>query len=38
MIITSKKRSRPDYWPKTSNQGTKIEDIILTTYYKKAIK
>ena len=38
MIITGKEHSGPDIWPKTPNQGTGIEDIILTIWSKKAIK
>ena len=31
MVITGKGRLGPDIWPKTLNQGTGTEDIILTT-------
>ena len=27
----------PDIWPKTSNQGTSIEDMIITTQFKEAL-
>lgn len=38
MIITSKEHSSPDIWPETPNQGTGSKDIILTTWYNKAMK
>ena len=38
MVITDKGRSGPDIWQETSNQGTGIEDMIFTTWYKEAIK
>lgn len=36
MLITGKEHLGPDIWPETSNQGTGIKDIILTTWYNKA--
>lgn len=38
MVITGKKRSGPDIWLETLNQDTNSEDMILTTWYNKAIK
>ena len=38
MVIISKKRSGPDIWPEISNKATNTEDIILTIWYKKAMK
>ena len=38
MMITGKGRSSSDMWPKTPNQSTGTKDIILTTWYKKAMK
>ena len=38
MVITGEERSSPDIWPETPNQGTGTEDMILTTWYKEAMK
>ena len=38
MVITSKGRSGLDMWTEILNQGTSIEDIILTTWSKEAMK
>lgn len=38
MIITGKKHSSLDIWPEILNQDTDIEEIILTTWYKKTMK
>ena len=38
MVITGEGRSGPDIWPETPNQGTGTENMILTTWYKEAMK
>ncbi len=38
MVMTSEGRSGPDIRPKTPNQGTSTEGMILTTWYKETIK
>ena len=38
MVITSKERLSLDIWPKTPNQTTDTKNIILTIWYKKAMK
>lgn len=38
MIIIDKGRSSPDIWPETPHQDTGTKDIILTIWYKEAIK
>ncbi len=38
MPMTGAERLGPDVWPKTPNQGTGTEEIILTTWYKEVIK
>ena len=38
MVITNEGRSGPNIWPETPNQGTGTEDMILITWYKKAMK
>ncbi len=38
MVMTGDGRSGPDIWPETPNQGTSIEEMILTTWYKEAKK
>ena len=38
IMITNKGRFGPYIWPKTPNQGTGTKDMILTTWYKKAMK
>ncbi len=38
MVITGEGRSGPDIWPETSNQGTGTENMILTKWYKEAMK
>ena len=38
MVITGKGRSGPDMWPKTPNQGTGTENMILTKWYEEVIK
>ncbi len=38
MVITSERRSGLDIWPETPDQGTGTENMIITTWYKEAIK
>ena len=38
MIMIDKKHLGPNIWPKIPNQGIGIKDIILTIWYKKAMK
>ncbi len=38
MVMTSKVRSGLDIWPETPNQDTGTEEMILTTWYKEAMK
>ncbi len=38
MVITGKEYSDCDICPDTPNQNTGIEEMILTTWYKKAMK
>ena len=38
MVMTGKGRFSPNIWPKTPNQGTGTEEIILTIWYKEAMK
>ncbi len=38
MVMTGEGRSGPDIWPKTPNQGTGTEEMILTTWYKEVMK
>ncbi len=38
MVIIGEGRSGPDIWPETPNQGTGTENMILTTWYKEAMK
>ena len=38
MVITGEVHSGPDICPKTCNQSTSTEDMILTIWYKKAMK
>ncbi len=38
MVMTGEGHSGPDIWPETPNQGTSTEEMILTTWYKEAIK
>ena len=38
MVITGEGRSSPDIWPEIPNQDISTEDIILTIWYKEAIK
>ncbi len=38
MVMTGEERSDPDIWPETPNQDTSTEEMILTTWYKEAMK
>lgn len=38
MVMIGEVRSGPDIWPETFNQGTGTEEMILTTWYKEAMK
>ena len=38
MVITGERHSGPDIWPETPNQGIGTENMILTTWYKEAMK
>ncbi len=38
MVMTGEGRLGPDIWPKTPNQGTGTEEMILTIWYKEAMK
>ena len=38
MVMTGKRHLSPDIWPETPNQGIGNEEIIFTTWYKKAMK
>ncbi len=38
MVMTGEGCSGPDIWPETPNQGTSTEEMILTIWYKEAIK
>lgn len=38
MVITGKRCSGLNIWPKTPNQNTGIKDMILTTQYKETMK
>ncbi len=38
IVMTGKRRSSLNIWPETPNQGTGTEKMILTTWYKEAMK
>ncbi len=38
MVMTGEGYLGPDIWPETPNQGTDIEEISLTKWYKEAMK
>ncbi len=38
MVMTGKGRSGPDIWSETPNQDTGTKEMILTTWYKEAMK
>ena len=38
IVMTGKRRLGPDSWPETPNQGTDTKEMILTIWYKEAIK
>ena len=38
MVMIGKGHSDSDIWPVTPNQGTSTEEMILTTWYKEAMK
>lgn len=38
MVMIEEGHTGPDIWPKSLNQNTDIEDIILTIWSKKTIK
>lgn len=38
MVIIGERRLDPDIWPKTPNQSTNINDMILKTLFQEAMK